>query len=272
MTKEFNGKVVLVTGGSKGIGLAVARRFAGEGARLGIVSRQHEHVREACDELARAGATVFGHAADLNDPAQAEAAVAAVEQALGPIDVLVNSAGAARRYEPEDLTPERWRTTLDAKFFPYIHTQDAVLRRLRARSDERGAAGLPVPVGSIVNIVGTGGKQPTRTHLAGGAANAALMLTTVGLAAHYARYGIRINAVNPGFTLTGRVDQAITLEAARRGISKEQALAEGQAQIPLGRYARPEEIAEVVLFLASDRASYVVGAVIPLDGGAGPVI
>jgi NAD(P)-dependent dehydrogenase (short-subunit alcohol dehydrogenase family) len=83
---------------------------------------------------------------------------------------------------------------------------------------------------------------------------------------------LSINAINPGFTLTGRVNQAIELESARRGISKEQALAEGQARVPLGRYALPEEIAEVALFLASSRASYVVGAIIPMDGGSGPVI
>ncbi|KAF1021619.1 MAG: NADPH-dependent reductase BacG [Paracidovorax wautersii] len=277
MTEELKGKVALVTGGSKGIGLAVARRFAQEGARVAIVSRSIEHLQQARDAVAASlGVWLHTVAADLADAAQAEAAVAQIEREVGPVDILVNSAGAAQRFEPEDLTPEHWRRTLDAKFFPYIHAQHAVLQRLVARAKAASASSTAPSgrqaAGAVVNIIGTGGKQPTRTHIAGGSANAALMLSTVGLAAHYARHGIRINAINPGFTLTGRIEQALALEAARRGISREQALAEGQAQIPLGRYADPEEVAEVALFLASERASYVVGAVIPLDGGSGPVI
>jgi len=268
MADELKGRVALVTGGSKGIGLAVARRFAEEGALVAIVSRSAANLDTAQALLSRSNIRVLTVAADLIDPEQAESAVARVEAELGPVDILVNSAGAAKRTEPEELDPARWRAALDAKFFPYIHAEHAVLTRMRARA----ASGKGGHAGNIVNIVGTGGKQPTSTHLAGGSANAALMLSTVGLAAHYARYGIRINAINPGFTLTDRIDQAITLESARLSITKEEALAQGQARVPLGRYARPEEIAEVALFLASDRASYVVGAIIPLDGGSGPVI
>lgn len=272
MGKELEGRVALVTGGSKGIGLAIARRFAEEGARVAIVSRSADNLEAARLALAADGLELLTLVADLGDAEQAEQAVAEAERRLGAIDLLVNSAGAAKRHEPEDLDPARWRAALDAKFFPYIHAQHAVLTRLRARAVPPAPGGSVQPLGAIVNIVGTGGKQPTNTHLAGGSANAALMLSTVGLAAHYARFGIRINAINPGFTLTERVNQAVDLESARRGISKEQALAEGQARIPLGRYARPEEIAEVALFLASERASYVVGAIIPMDGGNGPVI
>jgi NAD(P)-dependent dehydrogenase (short-subunit alcohol dehydrogenase family) len=273
MTQELKGRVALVTGGSKGIGLAVARRLAQEGARVAIVSRSAANLDAATALLGKENITVLPLVADLIDPEQAERAVAAAEAALGPIDILVNSAGAAKRNEPEDLDPVRWRAALDAKFFPYIHAEHAVLLRMRARAQAAAKPGIPPgAAGSIVNIVGTGGKQPTSTHLAGGSANAALMLSTVGLASHYARYGIRINAINPGFTLTDRIDQAVTLESERLGISKEQALADGQARVPLGRYARPEEVAEVALFLASDRASYVVGAIIPLDGGSNPVI
>lgn len=259
---ELQGKVALITGGSKGIGLAIARRFAVEGARVGIVSRNADNLAQARDALAAEGLIVQTASADLSDPEQAEQAVAQIEAALGPVDILVNSAGAARRAEPEDLDPARWRAALDAKFFPYIHTQHAVLQRLSARKAP----------GAIVNIIGTGGKQPTRTHLAGGSANAALLLSTVGLAAHYARQGIRINAINPGFTLTDRVHQFIELEAKRQGISEAEALQQSEADIPLGRFGRPDEVAEVALFLASERASYVVGAVIPMNGGGQPVI
>jgi len=272
MTENFQHKVVVVTGGSKGIGLAVAKLFARAQARVAIVSRTQTHLDDAVRTLAEEGLHVESVAADLADADQAEQAIARIEAALGPVDILVNSAGAAQRAEPEDLDPARWRAAMDAKFFPYIHAQHAVLKRLRARSAD-GIAGQPIQeIGAIVNIVGTGGKQPTRTHLAGGSANAALLLSTVGLAAHYARHGIRINAINPGFTLTGRVEQHLRLEAARQGVSQDAVLADSVAQVPLGRYARPEEIAEVALFLASPRASYVVGAIIPMDGGSGPAI
>ncbi|QNB06702.1 SDR family oxidoreductase [Herbaspirillum frisingense] len=269
MSKELQGRVALITGGSKGIGLAVARRFAQEGARVGIVSRSPENVEAARRSLGAEGLEVYGVAADLLDADASQAAVQTLEEALGPIDILVNSAGAAKRHEPENLTPALWQQTFDAKFYPSLHVQHFVLQRLAARAGQRAGN---EEIGAIVNIIGTGGKQPTSTHLAGGAANAALMLATVGLAAHYATLGIRINGINPGFTLTGRIEQALQLESERRGISREQALAEGQAAIPLGRYGRPEEVAEVALFLASARASYVVGAIIPVHGGANPVI
>lgn len=262
MANELQDKVALITGGSKGIGLAIARRFAAEGAHVGIVSRSAENLAQARDVLAAEGLKVTTASADLSDPEQAEHAVAHIEAALGPVDILVNSAGAARQAEPEDLDPSRWRAAMDAKFFPYIHTQHAVLQRLSKRAAP----------GAIVNIIGNGGKQPSRTHLAGGSANAALLLSTVGLAAHYARQGIRINAINPGLTLTERVQQFAGLEAKRLGISEAEALQKIVAEIPMGRLGRPDEVAEVALFLASERASYVVGAVIPMHGGGQPVI
>ncbi|ETF01075.1 3-oxoacyl-ACP reductase [Advenella kashmirensis W13003] len=270
MSQEFENKVVLVTGGSQGIGLATARLFAQEGARVGIISRSRENLDKAVRSLADDGLPVATAAADLLDVVESQRALESIESQLGPIDILINSAGAAKRHTPETLTPELWRETFDAKFYPNLHTLHAVLQRWTSQAPER--ARNEESIGVVVNIIGTGGKQPTSSHLAGGSANAALMLATVGLAAHYAPYGIRINGINPGFTLTGRIEQALALESQRRGITREQAFAEGASQIPLGRYGRPEEIAQVALFLASQRSSYVVGAIIPVHGGAAPVI
>jgi NAD(P)-dependent dehydrogenase (short-subunit alcohol dehydrogenase family) len=98
------------------------------------------------------------------------------------------------------------------------------------------------------------------------------MLASVGLAHYYARLGIRINAINPGLTLTERLEEGLKVEAAHQGISAEEALARGAAQLPLGRYATPEEVADVALFLASRRASYVTGAIVPMDGAGVPLI
>ena len=138
----------------------------------------------------------------------------AVERDIGPIDVLVNSAGAARRYAPADLDADAWHAAMDAKYFSYIHPIDAVLRRMAARG--RGA---------IVNIIGSGGKVPSPVHLPGGAANAALMLATAGLAAAFAPKGIRINGINPGATLTGRVQEGLAVEAKMTGLGAEELLA-----------------------------------------------
>jgi NAD(P)-dependent dehydrogenase (short-subunit alcohol dehydrogenase family) len=126
--------------------------------------------------------------------------------------------------------------------------------------------------GAIVNIVGQGGRRASVMHIAGGSANAALMLATVGMAEAYAARGVRVNAINPGMTRTTRVDEGLDADARATGRTREQILAASIARIPMGRMAEPEEIAEVALFLASPRASYVSGAVIPMDGCASSVI
>jgi NAD(P)-dependent dehydrogenase (short-subunit alcohol dehydrogenase family) len=261
MDLGLKGKVVLVTGGSKGIGLACARVFLAEGAKVAIASRSKVNLVAAERQLKTENQEVMKAAGDLIDPANARRIAAEVEQAFGPIDVLVNSAGAAKRTPPEELTPETWRAAMDAKYFTYVHAIDAVIKSMAAR--KRGA---------IVNVVGSGGKVASPTHLPGGAANAALMLITAGLAAAYGRHGVRVNAVNPGATLTDRLKQGIEAEAKLAGVSPDEALKRATERVPLGRLAEPDEIANAVLFLASDRASYVTGAVIAMDGAVNPIV
>ena len=175
--------------------------------------------------------------------------------------MLVNSAGAARRYAPADLVAEAWHAAMDAKYFSYIHPIDR-----RAEADGRARTRR------VVNIIGMGGKVANPVHLPGGAANAALMLATTGLAAAFGPRGVRINGINPGGTLTGRVQQGLAVEAKMTGDRSRELLTQQQAKIPLGRLGTPEEVARVALFLASDAASYVTGAIVPMDGGANPVI
>jgi NAD(P)-dependent dehydrogenase (short-subunit alcohol dehydrogenase family) len=256
--KQFEGRAVLVTGASKGIGYACAEAFAREGAKVAIVSRSRENLDAA---LAKLGRGVAAISADLRDSRDAARAVDEAEAALGPLDVLVNSAGAAKRYVPAELTAQSWRDAMDAKFFSYIYTTDIMVKRMAARG--RGA---------IVNIIGMGGKVAQGPHLAGGSANAALMLATVGLAGVYGPQGVRVNGINPGGTLTGRVQEGLNVESRMTGISADELLARAQAKVPLQRLATPEEIAKVALFLASDDASYVTGALIPMDGGSASVI
>jgi NAD(P)-dependent dehydrogenase (short-subunit alcohol dehydrogenase family) len=257
MKLGLEGKVVLITGGSKGIGLACAAAFAAEGARVSISSRSEANLEQGRQSLGKTGFEVVAVRADFAVPKDAEAAVKQTEKLLGPIDVLVNSAGAARRFFWEKLDAEAWQQGMNAKYFPYVHAMDAVRPGMIERKR-----------GSIVNIIGMGGKAAATMHLPGGAANAALMLVTAGWATALGKYGIRVNAINPGMTVTERLQEALRLDAQKLGITEEEALNRYEQRIPLGRVAKAEEVAAVTLFLASDQASYVTGAVIPMDGGS----
>jgi len=257
MELGLEGKVVLVTGGSKGIGLACASAFAAEGARIAICSRSRDNVERACAELKDA----FGVAADLTDADAAGKMIDTVEERLGPIDVLVNSAGAAKRTPPDDLTPAVWREAFDAKFFSYINVIDPMVKRMAKRGG-----------GVIVSVIGAGGKVAAATHLAGGAANAALMLATARLGATYARKGVRVVGVSPGLTETGRVAEGLAAEARLADIAVDEARRRSVERIPIGRMALPREIADAVLFLASAKASYITGVTLSMEGGQNPVV
>ncbi|MBV9782354.1 MAG: SDR family oxidoreductase [Acidisphaera sp.] len=251
------GKIVLVTGGSKGIGLACAAAFAAEGARIAICSRSPENLDRARATLPDA----VGLAADLTDASAAAAMIDRVEDQLGPVDVLVNSAGAARRSPPDELTPEFWRAAMDAKYFSYINAIDPMVKRMARRGR-----------GVIANIIGVGGKVASPVHLAGGAANAALMLATAGLGTAYAARGVRVVGVSPGLTDTDRVAEGMKSDARLAGISVEEARTRGVGRIPIGRMASPEEVANAVVFLASEKASYITGVTVAMDGAQHPVV
>jgi NAD(P)-dependent dehydrogenase (short-subunit alcohol dehydrogenase family) len=243
--------------------LACARAFLQEGARVTLVARDSNTLQAAQQSLQHAfsSAQLRTHSADLRD-AHAAATMLERAQALdGPVDVLVNCAGAAQRTPPGELTPQSWQDAMQAKYFSYLNVIDPVIKAMAARGR-----------GSIVNVVGMGGKVASPIHLPGGAANAALMLASAGLANAFARHGVRVNVVNPGLTLTERLQEGLGAQARLQQISVAQALQREQERLPMGRIADPAEIANAVVFLASSKASYINGATLAMDGALTPLV
>ena len=265
MDLQLNGKHVLITGGSKGIGLACADVFLQEGARVSLVARNPATLLAGAQALRtswpHAAGQIATFAADLKDPVAALAALDAAEAAAGAVDILVNCAGAALMTAPDDLQAQSWHDAMDAKYFTYIHMMSPCVKRMGQRGQ-----------GVIVNVIGAGGKVAGISHMAGGAANAALMLVTAGMAAAYGPKGVRVNAVNPGLTLTERLKVGMAASAKLANISEEEALKRARDRLPLGRVARPDEIANAVAFLASGKASYITGAILSMDGAVTPMV
>lgn len=257
MELQLHGSTAFVTGGSRGIGFACARALAHEGVRVAIAGRDPHALAAAVERLAREGLTAHAECVDLRDWHALERTVARIEEALGGIEVLVNCAGAAKHHAAASVDHDRWQAAMQDKYLPYVHAMDAVVPKMA----ERGR-------GAVINIVGMGGKVASPTHMAGGAANAAIMLVSAGFAKSWGNRGVRVNVINPGGTMTERLAAQLEVKAKSTGRSVSQVQAEALAQIPLGRYGTPDEVASMAVFLASAQAAYVNGASIAMDGGA----
>jgi 3-oxoacyl-[acyl-carrier protein] reductase len=250
----LEGKACIVTGATRGIGRATARMLHAEGARVLLVARDS-------DELADASAGVGGEflAADITDPGAAERIVATCAERLGAVDVLVNNAGTSSVRSLEELTDDDWQLQWE------LHVMGP-MRLMRAAGPRMAAGGS----GRIVNVASSAGKRPSLTNAAYAVTKAAQLSLSRVFADRYAADGVLVNAVAPGAVASplwtaegGLADQA----AAARGISREEALEAQAGKIPLGRFAEPEEIAAVVVFLCSAAASTVTGAAWSADGG-----
>lgn len=247
MELGLEGKVVVITGGSAGIGLATAVAMVDAGAVVVTVSRgSAPGVGEALHV-----------AADLGEAGEPERAVAEAQARVGSIDVLVNNVGLAVIRRLEDVTEAEWDLSLRLNLLSAIRATSAVLPAMRARR-----------AGSIVNVASTAGRRPSRSMPDYSVAKAALLAYSRQVAEAYAADGIRCNAVIPGPTLTPAWTGAEGL-AAQQG-DRAEVLAKAAAARPLGRFAEAEEIADVIVFLASEAASYVTGAEWSVSGGAVP--
>jgi NAD(P)-dependent dehydrogenase (short-subunit alcohol dehydrogenase family) len=251
------GKVALVTGGSKGIGKAVAKGLAQEGAKVAICARTQADLDATAAEIGRlTGGEVFAVAGDLTRPADAPKIVDATASHFGRIDILVNNAGAAPGGLLLDLSEDDWQAALQLKFMGYVRCMKAVIPHMLRQGG-----------GRIVNIVGNDGVKPIGVELTPSAANAADLAVTLALAEQYGSQNICINAINPGPVATERWDGLIAGIARIRRIRVDEAQKRAERSIPLGRICTPEEVANVAVFVASERASFMNGALITLDGG-----
>jgi NAD(P)-dependent dehydrogenase (short-subunit alcohol dehydrogenase family) len=253
MQLSLEGKVAIVTGGSKGIGRATALGLIEEGASVLACARGKEALEETVKLAGNKGeGRIVGMRADLTKGEDIKAVVARCVEAFGRVDLLVNNAGSARPGEFLKLTDDAWLDDWTLKFFGYVRMAREVLPHMQQQGR-----------GVVINIIGTGALRPTGSYMIGGAANAALNHFTKALADEGAKHGVRVVGINPGPILTERLEKFLSTFSS--GASREEAL---RKMTPLGRVGKSEEVADLVLFLASDRAAFIHGANITIDGGA----
>ena len=259
MGKEFTGKVVVVSGASRGIGYAIAAAFAREGAQTVIAASSETRLAAAAESIAAAGGLApIVIAGDLRTLAGCERVQRTVADRLGRCDVLATSAGATRAGAFLAQPDEQWQDGFALKFYSCVRLCRLFWPMLKAAE------------GSVINIIGGAARTPDPEFLVGGAVNAAVANFTKGLSGLGKRDGVCVNAILPGLTETERVQQLFEQRAAASGITADEARRNQIAKEGLRRLGQPEDIAELALFLAGPRARHIQGTSIAVDGGGTP--
>lgn len=252
----LGGRAAIVTGGSRGIGNAIARSLVKEGCSVAICGRDEARLFSAVDDLRASGGRVSGMVADVTDEAAVQSFVDATLRDFGRIDILVNNAGTHVRATLETTTLPILDRQIGNKVHGFFSMIRAVLPTMRQQKD-----------GRIVNIVGQAARHPHPDRFPSGITNAALLALTKSVADAVARDNIRVNSVCPQYIETELLASLIEKEMRGRGVDRETAAAGFTRANVLGRTGRPEEVADLVTFLVSDRATFVCGSSISIDGG-----
>jgi NAD(P)-dependent dehydrogenase (short-subunit alcohol dehydrogenase family) len=252
MNIDLKGKLVLITGASKGIGLAIANALAAEGCHLHLAARDEAALKQTAQRLTKEhGIKVTVHRRDLSLASE----VQALGEACKDVDILVNNAGDIPPGTLAEIDSKTWRESWAVKVFGYIDLTRIVYPHMCARKN-----------GVIVNIIGGAARSPNHRYIAGCTANIALNMFTQCLGGESMRHGVRVVAINPGPTVPGRHLPHV-MERAKRLLGDENRWPELHAKFPAGRPGKADEVAELVVFLASDRAGFISGAAVDIDGG-----
>lgn len=260
MELGLGGKAALITGGSKGIGLATAIALCQEGAEVAICARDPQGLAEAAAKIReRTGRDVVTIQADVSAKEGCEQAVAAAAEAYGRLDILVNNAGTAAAKPFEQLAAEEWSADLDLKLFAAIYCSQAAVKHMRNSGG-----------GAIVNVTAVAGKTPGASSLPTSVSRAAGMALTKAMSKDLGKYGIRVNTVCIGLIRSAQIERMWQAQAPDR--TWEEFSTDSKHDIPLGRIGEAEEAANVITFLVSDAASYVTGTSVNIDGGKGAAL
>ena len=260
MHMRMNGRNALVTGGSQGIGRAIAKHFAASGAHVAIVARGGAALAKAKDEIAATTDTkVIAIVADVSTAEGCRHAFTSAEAALGPIDVLVNNAGTSQRGPFTSISDEVWQNDIDLKLFAAIRLSRLALPGMQARR-----------WGRIINVLNIGAKAPVASSAPTSVTRAAGMALTKVLAGEGAAANVLVNALLVGRIASHQWERRHASE--NKGRSLQDFYAEMGQAIPIGRIGTAEEFANMALFLASDAGSYITGTAINIDGGLSPVV
>lgn len=257
MDTGLRGKVAMVSGASKGIGRAVAEKLAGEGVSLSLCARGGERLGTVARAIEdKHGVACLPVVADLSRAEDIQRWMRATIERFDGVDVLINNAGAAQGGPFLDLPDQAWLDSWHLKLFGYIRVAREVFPHLVRRGG-----------GRIVNVIGIAGVQPMENYMIGGAANAALLNFTKALADEGAPHRILVTGVNPGGIRTERWDVMLAKWGTTKGVTPEEAERQIMSGVPLKRPGTPEEVAHLVVFLASDLSTYITGTTIAIDGG-----
>lgn len=257
MDLRLDGTVTLITGGTDGLGAALAERLVEEGGRVAICGRDPDRLAAAHERLAAAGGDVVAVRADVTVPGEVEAFVGAALDSWGRVDALVNNAGRSATGLLADVGDDAWTEDLDLKVVAAVRATRLVVPYLVAGGG-----------GAVLNVLAVAGKAPAAGSLPTAASRAAGLAVTKALSKELGPAGVRVNAVLIGVVESGQWRR----RAEAQGRPVAELYAELGADVPLGRVGREEEFADLAAYLISDRASYVTGAAVNLDGGTSPVV